>query len=180
MFRIYTKQPFSVFPFSLIGQISKKIRIIRGGVWLLLAFPLWLTTEAIAPQIVQAYTARVDLLIDRLPDESYENLLRRAEAAARATTQRSFDQDILVTEVYVIISAQNRGAIAPILSLEVRRPQWQKRPDPQIWTTYFKTSRSLLLFDQPVSTTEKVPEATSPTPTNPVPGAAPENPPLRD
>ncbi|MFM7408955.1 MAG: hypothetical protein ACKO3K_20420 [Cuspidothrix sp.] len=180
MFRIYTKEPFSVFPFSLIGQISKKIRIIRGGVWLLLGFPLWITTEAIAPQIVQAYTARVDLLIDRLSEESYENLLRRAEAAARATTQRSFDQDILVTEVYVIISAQNRGAIAPILSLEVRRPQWQKRPDPQIWTTYFKTSRSLLLFDQPVPKTEQTPTAIPPTPTTPLPGEVPRNPPLRD
>ncbi|MFM7365476.1 MAG: hypothetical protein ACKO11_13470 [Cuspidothrix sp.] len=152
MFRIYTKQLFSVIPFSIVDQISKKIPIIHGGVWLLLAFPLWLTTEAIAPQMVQAYTARVDLLIDRLPDESYENVLRRSEAAARALTQRSFNQDILVTEVYVIISAQNRGAIAPILSLAVRRPQWQKRPDPQIWTTYFQTSRSLLSFDQPLPT----------------------------
>jgi hypothetical protein len=158
MFRIYTKQPFSVIPFSIIGQISKKIRIINGGIWLLLAVPLWLTTEAIAPQIVQAYTARVDLLIDRLPEESYENFLSRAEAAARATTQRSFNQDILVTEVSVIISAQNQGAIAPILSLEVRRPQWQQRPDPQLWTTYFKTARFLLLFDKPITTTLPAPK----------------------
>jgi len=148
MFRISTQQTFSVIPFLLIGQVGKKIRIIHGGVWLLLAIPLWLTTEAIAPQIAQAYTARVDLLIDSLPEESYETLLRRAEAAARATTQRSFDQDILVTEVSVIISAQNQGAIAPILSLEVSRPQWRKRPDPQIWTIYFQTARYLLLFDQ--------------------------------
>jgi hypothetical protein len=117
-------------------------------VWLLLAVSLWFMTEAIAPQIVQAYTARVDLLIDRLPEESYETVLRRAESTARAATQRSFDQDILVTEVSVIISAQNRGAIAPILSLEVSRPQWQKLPDPQNWTTYFKTARLLLLIDQ--------------------------------
>ena len=148
MFRIYPKQPFSMIPFSIIGQVGKKIRTIHSGVWLLLAIPLWLTTEAIAPQIVQAYTARVDLLIDRLPKESYETVLRRAESAARAATQRSFDQDILVTEVSVIISAQNQGAIAPILSLEVSRPQWQKLPDPQNWTTYFKTARSLLLIDQ--------------------------------
>jgi hypothetical protein len=158
MFRTYTKQPFSVIPFSLIGQIGKKIRIIHTGVWLLLAVPLCLIGEAIAPQAVQAYTARVDLLIDRLPQESYETILRRAEAAARATTQRSFDQDILVTEVSVIISAQNQGAIAPILSLEVSRPQWQKRPDPQLWTNYFKTARTLLLFDQ---------QTTTPSPENP-------------
>ncbi len=156
MSKIDTKQPFSVIPLSIIGQVGKKIRIIHSGIWLLLAVPLWLTTEAIAPQIVQAYTARVDLLIDRLPEESYETVLSRAEAAARATTQRSFDQDILVTEVSVIISAQNQGAIAPILSLEVSRPQWQKRPDPQLWANYFKTARFLLLFDQQITTTQPV------------------------
>ncbi|MTJ47446.1 hypothetical protein [Dolichospermum sp. UHCC 0259] len=148
MFKIDTKQSFSAIPFSIISQVGKKIQIIHSRVWLLLAVPLWLMTEAIAPQVVQAYTARVDLLIDRLPEESYETVLRRAESTARAATQRSFDQDILVTEVSVIISAQNRGAIAPILSLEVSRPQWQKLPDPQNWTTYFKTARSLLLIDQ--------------------------------
>ncbi|WP_254449368.1 hypothetical protein [Anabaena sp. UHCC 0253] len=178
MFRIYTQQPFSVIPFSIIGQIGKKIRIIQSGVWLLLAIPLWLTTEAIAPQVVQAYTARVDLLIDRLPEESYDNVLRRAEAAARATTQRSFDQDILVTEVSVIISAQNQGAIAPILSLEVSRPQWKKRPDPQLWSNYFKTARFLLLFDQEMTTNQ--PEAATPAPQNPNPEQPPNNPPPAD
>ena len=172
MSRIYTQAALSVIPFSLIGQMSKKIRIIHTGVWLLLAVPLWLTTEFIAPQIVQAYTARVDLQIDRLQEESYENLLRRAEAAASTITQRSFNQDILVTEVSIIISAQNQGAIAPILSLEVSRPQWQKRPDPQIWTHYFHTSRSLLLFDKKIPTTK--PESVTPNPNpNPNPNPSP-------
>ena len=49
MFRIYTKQPFSVISLVFIGQISKKIWIFQSGIWLLLAVPLWLTTEAIAP-----------------------------------------------------------------------------------------------------------------------------------
>ncbi len=174
MFRFYTKQPFSVIPFSIIGQMGKKIRIIHSGVWLLLAIPLWLTTEAIAPQIVQANTARVDLQIDRLEEESYENVLRRAEAAARATTQRSFDQDILVTEVSVMISLQNQGAIAPILSLEVTRPQWQQLPDPQRWVTYFQTARFLLLFDKQITTNQ--PAATTPAPNNAKPAEKPNNP----
>ena len=49
MFRIYTKQPFSVILVSIISQVGKKIRIIHSGVWLFLAVPLWLTTKAIAP-----------------------------------------------------------------------------------------------------------------------------------
>ncbi|AFZ60529.1 hypothetical protein H6G54_11630 [Anabaena cylindrica FACHB-243] len=160
MNRIYTQQS-SFIPFSFIGQFGRKIRIIQAGVFLFLAFPLWLATEAIAPQIVQAYTARVDLTIDRLPAENYETVLRRAEAVARAAAQRSFDQDILVTDVSIIVSVQNYGAIAPVIALDVSRLQWKQRPDPQRWVTYFKTARSLLFFEQQT----------------PVPDAAPAVPP---
>jgi hypothetical protein len=152
MIRSYAHQPSSIIPFSVIGQIARKIRIVQAGVLLLCAVPLWLAVDAIAPQIVQAYTARVDLAIDRLPDENYETILRRAETAARAAAQRSFDQDILVTDVSIIVSVQNFGAIAPVLALEVTRPEWRKRPDPQSWVTYFKTARSLLfLAPQPTA-----------------------------
>jgi hypothetical protein len=127
--------------------IGKKIR--RAFVIVLLSgVPFWLATEAIIPQRVQAYTARVDLSLDRLPGDNYETLLRRAEAAARAAAQRSFDRDILVTDVSIVVSVQNYGAVAPVLSLEVSRPQWKTRPDPQLWATYFKTARSLLFFGQ--------------------------------
>ncbi|MGJ5674876.1 MAG: hypothetical protein ACR9NN_14890 [Nostochopsis sp.] len=126
--------------------IAKRIRIAHAVVLLCSATPIWLTTIAIAPQIVLAYTARVDLSIDRLPEENYETLLQRAEAAARAAAQRSFDQDILVTDVSIFISVQNNGAIAPVLELAVTRPQWRHHPDPRRWAKYFKTARSLLYF----------------------------------
>ncbi|PAX59741.1 hypothetical protein [Brunnivagina elsteri] len=131
-----------------------KIRIVYATLLLGTAVPVWGITEGISPQIVRAYTARADIVIDRLPEETYETMLRRAEAAARAGAQRSFDQDILITEVSVIISGQNYGAIAPILDLRVNRQQWRNRPDPQVWATYFKSARSLLLFDQKQGNTE--------------------------
>ncbi|AFY35191.1 hypothetical protein [Calothrix sp. PCC 7507] len=141
-------QPSSIITSSFISQIARKIRIVPLLVLLLSTLPVWFLREAIAPQIVQAYTARVDLAIDRLPDENYETILRRAEAVARASAQRSFDQDILVTDVSIIVSVQSYGAIAPVLALDVSRPQWRTRPDPQRWATYFKTARSLLFFEQ--------------------------------
>jgi hypothetical protein len=52
-----------------------------------------------------------------------------------------------VTDVSIIVSVQNYGAIAPVLALDVSRPQWRSRPDAQNWATYFKTARSLLFFD---------------------------------
>ncbi|BAY27264.1 hypothetical protein NIES2100_70870 [Calothrix sp. NIES-2100] len=148
MSRSVAHQPSSIISFSVISQIARKIRIVQLAVLLFSAVPVWFVCEAIAPQIVRAYTARVDLAIDRLPEETYETVLRRAEAAARAATQRSFDQDILVTDVSVIVTVQSQGAIAPVLALEVTRPQWRNRPDPQRWASYFKTARSLLFSGQ--------------------------------
>ncbi|MCC5658683.1 hypothetical protein LC608_17155 [Nostoc sp. XA010] len=147
MSKISAHLPSSITPLSVISQIARRIRIIPLVVLLISTVPAWFLMEAIAPQVVRAYTARVDLAIDRLPDENYETVLRRAEAAARASAQRSFDQDILVTDVSIIVSVQNNGSIAPVLTLDVSRPQWRSRPDAQNWATYFKTARSLLFLE---------------------------------
>ncbi|MEH2079636.1 MAG: hypothetical protein V7K89_06375 [Nostoc sp.] len=147
MSKISAHLPSSLVPFSVISQIARRIRIIPLVVLLISTVPAWFLMEAIAPQVVRAYTARVDLAIDRLPEENYETVLRRAEAVARAAAQRSFDQDILVTDVSIIVSVQNYGAIAPVMTLDVSRPQWRSRPDAQSWATYFKTARSLLFFE---------------------------------
>ncbi|MBG1269859.1 hypothetical protein [Nostoc sp. WHI] len=159
MSKISAPLPSSITPFSVISQIARRIRIVPLVVLLISTVPAWFVTEAIAPQVVRAYTARVDLAIDRQSDENYETVLRRAEAAARAAAQRSFDQDILVTDVSIIVSVQNHGAIAPVLTLEVSRPQWRSRPDAQNWSTYFKTARSLLLFE---NSSKPVPAASNP------------------
>ncbi len=169
MSRSVAHQLLSMIPFSVISQIAKQIRIVPLIVLLGTAIPLWLVCEAIAPTSVQAYTARVDLAIDSLPEENYETIIRRAEAAARAAAQRSFDQDILVTDVSVIVSAQNYGAIAPVLALEVSRPQWRNRPDPHVWATYFKTARSLLFFGRDSPTTNSPPPVPATPTTTPQP-----------
>jgi len=129
----------------------------------------WLTTAAIAPQQVQAYTANVAVSLNRDAGESYQNFLRRAEAVSRAAAQRSFDTDILVTEVVVTIIGQNNGAIAPVLSLKASRQGWRNRPDPQHWATYLPNAESLLQFEKPQveTATPPPPPAASPTPAAP-------------
>ena len=140
----------------------------------------WLATAAFAPQIAQAYTARSEVALVRQPAETYEGFVRRAEVVARAAAQRSFDRDILVTDVSVMILGQNQGAIAPILSLKVTRGAWRSRPDAPRWATYFPNTKSLLGFvddvtpsNQPVPATAEPPPpaapATTPSP-NVVPG----------
>jgi hypothetical protein len=149
---------------------GNRIRIAFAIIFLCAGVPLWLVTETIAPQVVHAYTARGDLIIDRLVGEDYETLLRRAEAAARAAAQRSFDKDILVTDVSIIVSGQNYGAVVPVLELSVSRTQWRNHPNPQRWAKYFKAARSLLFFGQNFATPTLQPANTNvPTPPPPPP-----------
>lgn len=116
--------------------------------------------EAIAPSIARAYTSRVNITLDRQPNESFATLVRRAEAVARAAAQRSFDNDILVTEAAIIITGQNIGLSAPILTLEVNRQNWIGHPDAQRWSKYYPNSKQLLRIDDPVPATV----ATAPSP----------------
>ncbi|HEY9607050.1 MAG TPA: hypothetical protein V6C85_35910 [Allocoleopsis sp.] len=131
----------------------------------------WLVVEAIAPQHAHAYTARSSITLSHQPNESFPGFLRRAEAVARAAAQRSFDRDILVTDVAVTVLGQNEGAIVPLLLLRVSRQSWRSRPDPQSWISYFPNTQSLLGIQEPTVASETQEAPTTP-PTN-----APQQPP---
>lgn len=105
---------------------------------------IWITEALIAPQASQAYTSRLDLFLDRETGETYETLLRRAEMAARAGAQRSFDQDILTTNVSVNVVVESSGIAVPVLALRVDRDQWRSRPETYYWATYYRTAETLL------------------------------------
>ncbi|MGB7087882.1 MAG: hypothetical protein WBD47_20155 [Phormidesmis sp.] len=105
---------------------------------------IWITEALIAPQASQAYTSRLDLFLARESNETYDALLRRAEMAARAGAQRSFDQDLLTTNVSVTVVAEGSGVTVPILTLRVDREQWRARPETYYWATYYRTAEALL------------------------------------
>ena len=129
----------------------------------------WLGTEAIAPQSAHANTARLNVSVARQPGEGYRSFVRRAEGVARAAAQRSFDRDILVSDVAVTIIGQNNGSIAPILDLKVTRQNWRSRPDAQRWATYFPDTQKLLGFSPTNKEEETGSEGTLP----PAPSATP-------
>jgi len=106
----------------------------------------WAVEMVTQPPVAQAYTARVSLFLTREFGESYESLIQRAEITARAATQRSFDIDLLTTEVIVMVVGENQGLSVPILTLQVSRNQWRQRPDPQYWSTYYDNAEVLLDF----------------------------------
>ncbi|WP_346291336.1 hypothetical protein [Sphaerothrix gracilis] len=105
---------------------------------------LWLGQNAIAPLSAQAYTSRTSLFLVRGENESYETLIRRADVTARAAAQRSFDADLLTTEVIVTVTAESQGISLPVMMLQVSRSQWSNRPDPRYWATYYPNARTLL------------------------------------
>lgn len=139
----------------------------------------WLVAAAIAPQHAYAYTARSSVTLNHEPNESFQGFLRRAEAVARAAAQRSFDRDILVTDVAVTVLGQNEGAIVPLLLLRVSRQAWRSRPDPQNWISYFPNTQSLLGIQEPTvaSETQEAPAQPTDTPQQPPEGAPTTQPP---
>jgi hypothetical protein len=96
------------------------------------------------PSIARAYSARTDVVIDRLSDETFDAMRQRAEVIARAAAQRSFDRDVLISDVAVNIVARHNGAELPIMTLGVSRLNWQNRPDVRRWATYYRSSQVLL------------------------------------
>ncbi|MEO1592087.1 MAG: hypothetical protein AAFU71_12450 [Cyanobacteria bacterium J06632_22] len=102
---------------------------------------LWLTEALIMPKAASAYTARLDLYLTHEQGEDYDSFLRRAEMAARAGAQRSFDQDLLITEVTINVVAESDGLSVTVLTLKVDRRQWQQHPETNYWATYYSSAR---------------------------------------
>lgn len=121
---------------------------------------------AFLPQAVQAYTSETSVSVQRQDNEGYDALTRRAEMAARATAQRLFDEDVLVSEVAVTVVGQDGNLIVPMLVMRVSRQNWRNRPDPQQWSTYFRSARALLELNN-LETTGSPASGTSTPPANP-------------
>ncbi|MEM6255919.1 MAG: hypothetical protein AAF821_23660 [Cyanobacteria bacterium P01_D01_bin.156] len=111
---------------------------------------LWLTEALIMPKASYAYTSRLNLFLTLEDEEPYRSLLRRANMAARAGAQRSFDQDLLITEVVIKVTGENsKGVSVPVLNLRVSRQEWSQQPITEYWATYFLGAESLLLSPSP-------------------------------
>ena len=106
---------------------------------------LWLAEALIMPKASYAYTSRLNLFLTLEDGEPYRSLVRRANMAARAGAQRSFDQDLLITEVVINVTGENSDGIAvPVLSLRVSRQEWSQQPVTEHWATYFRGAEAFL------------------------------------
>jgi hypothetical protein len=152
-------------------------RMMAAGLSLLmLTGGVWVSQTALHPPVAQAYKSRVDVTLDRLKDETYQSMIRRAEIVARAAAQRSFDRDILMSEVSIMVIGEYQGAEAPLLLLEVSRQNWRQRPDTRRWATYYRTAKRLLQL--PSAPDPARPNVAPPQPINPIPNVEPVNAPI--
>ncbi|MBW4473675.1 MAG: hypothetical protein KME45_25355 [Stenomitos rutilans HA7619-LM2] len=155
---------------ALVSPVIRRWRLLPTGLAVMVGLAAsGLITQTIAPPTVHAYTGTVNVTIDVQPSETYDTLVRRAEAIARAATQRSFDRDILVTDVSIMVIAQSASSTVPVLSLTTTRPQWRSQPDPRRWATYYSTSKALLRLNSSPSATTAQPTVTTSTPQQPQP-----------
>ncbi|MFM7423468.1 MAG: hypothetical protein ACKO7W_00440 [Elainella sp.] len=141
--------------------------------------------DLLLPQAVSAYAAEDLLTVNWVAGEDYTALARRAEDAARTMAQQRFDSDILLTRVVITVLGQNGGNTAPILVMDVNRPDWRNRPDPRYWSQYYRSTPALLGLDgvAPTGTLQApgaAPGAPSPASTqpNPQPNTQPETAPF--
>jgi hypothetical protein len=112
----------------------------------LLGFSSVTALNLMHPLVSQAYVSRQEIRVERLKDEPYAAFVSRSELVARAAIQRAFDRDILASTIILYIVGLHQGAEAPVMSVEVTRTDWQRRPTPRRWATYYRMAQVLLGF----------------------------------
>jgi hypothetical protein len=155
------------------GPVSRKHRrhpiltgLLQWGSTLSIAATLSLLPLGFHAELAQAYPRQTSVSVAQQEGDSYTALVRRAETAARTTAQQIFDGDILVSEVAITVVGESGTSIVPILTMRVSRDNWRTRPDPQQWSTYFRSARSLLELGTPAASPPSAPAA--PVPSVPV------------
>lgn len=113
-------------------------------------------------KVAWSIPAEVNLSIKRQQAENYEQFLQRAQNLASNTLQQRFRQGI--QEMRVVVMGENKGAIAPILTVQVNRDNWNTEPSVKRWQNVFPYSKELLGFEQPPIRTTRVSETATPPP----------------
>lgn len=81
-------------------------------------------------------------------NQTFTNLMQQAEILAIDSITQEFAQQSTVTEVAVPIIGERNGQEVPVLFSKVSRPDWQTKPNIQMWTKYFTKAAVLLGFNQ--------------------------------
>jgi hypothetical protein len=118
--------------FSLIGSLGALVALS-----LAIPTPAW------------AEPRHIQLTLSSQGSRNFETLMRQAESVAGNYIQQVFGESPSVTEVSVTIVGEHNGDVVPLLSSNVSRSNWEKKPTVQAWTRYFGSAKTLLGFVTP-------------------------------
>ncbi|MCC5899496.1 MAG: hypothetical protein JJU32_16470 [Phormidium sp. BM_Day4_Bin.17] len=99
------------------------------------------------PLPVQAATERLTITLNPQQGERFRDLLARAETIAEEEIQRTFNADVVVSDISLVVMGENRGLMTPLLSVDVRRDRWRRNPQLSDWAQYYNNARQLLGFN---------------------------------
>jgi hypothetical protein len=125
-----------LYSFSLAGIF----RVVALGA---IAIPL-----VTPPPLVQAATERLTVTLSRQQGERFRDLLTRAEIIAQEEIERTFNADIVVSDISLVVMGENQGLMTPLLSVDVRRDRWRRIPELSEWVRYYSNAEELLGFNQ--------------------------------
>jgi hypothetical protein len=180
-FRIERLKPFQNHSVSM--PIVQRKESVRRGLGDRLQIPAILLTILISFGIFNpsalADTKQIRSTLRPAKDQTFTELMERAESVAERLVRQTFAREPKVTEVSVTVLGERNGQEVPLLLSTVSRSNWKKNPRIRPWTTYFNNfSVALLGYRKPP--TPPVPQP--PPPVAPLPGAevppaiAPSNP----
>jgi len=121
-------------------SLAAILRLVALGA---IAIPL-----VMSPPLVQAATERLTVTLSRQGGERFRDLLTRAELIAQEEIERTFNADIVVSDVSLVVMGENQGLMTPLLSVDVRRDRWRRTPQLSEWVRYYSNAEELLGFNQ--------------------------------
>ncbi|MEG3436437.1 hypothetical protein V0288_04840 [Pannus brasiliensis CCIBt3594] len=125
--------------------ISRKIRSIASSMFKSIT-ALTLFASVAVVDVARAGTTAINLPVAVQRGESYQGLLARASKLAGETIGQRFQQNTAIDRVNVLVTAENQGEIAPLLSVNVSRQDWNGNPNVQRWARVFPFGKDLLGF----------------------------------
>ncbi|HEY9297780.1 MAG TPA: hypothetical protein VIQ31_15715 [Phormidium sp.] len=96
--------------------------------------------------IALAETKERYLTLDSDGSQSFASLVQQAEDLAKESIAREFQENPVLTEVTIIITADRSRQRVPVLRSRVSRRDWQKDARIEQWTRYFADAKLLLGF----------------------------------
>lgn len=131
------------------------------------------------PSPAWAIPQNLSIIVESRGYDSFSMMRQQAAVLAQEAVAKAFQRNADTTEVSVMVSGDRNGQIAPLLSAQITRAQWEQNASIFAAARYFDGSEQLLGFLDPPSslpsTTSQQRPSASPSPFPPAPQPFPSS-----